>query len=63
MSVINQIIGALPSSRARLARRTASLAIVKDAYPVRLLFAIVAPIAAAVIIQHLLLWLPVWLGK
>jgi len=63
MSVITQIISALPSGRARLARRSASLATVKDAYPVRLLFTIVAPIAAAVTTQQLLVWLPLWLGK
>lgn len=63
MSLMSEIIGALPSGRARFARRAAPLAVVKDSYPVRLLFAIGAPIAAAMITQQLLLWLPLWLGK
>jgi hypothetical protein len=63
MSLITEIISALPSGRARLPRRPAPLAIVKDSYLVRLLFALGTPIAAAMIVQQLLLWLPIWLGK
>lgn len=63
MSLMSEIIGALPSGRARLARRAAPLAVVKDSYLVRLLFAISAPIAAAMTVQQLLTWLPMWLGK
>ena len=63
MSLITEIFSASPSGRTRLAQRAAALAVVKDSYLVRLLFALGAPIAAAMIVQQLLLWLPIWLGK
>jgi len=63
MSLITEIISALPSGRARMPWRPAPLAIVKNSYLVGLVFALGAPIAAAMIVQQALLWLPVWLGK
>ena len=61
MSLITEIISTLPSPRARFSRRAA--AVVKDSYLVRLLFAIAAPIAAALIVEQLLTGVPIWLGK
>ena len=52
-----------PSGRSARARHTASLSIANSPYPVRLLVAIVVPIATAMIANQLLTWLPVLLGK
>ena len=45
------------------ARRAAPLTTAMRAYPIRLLVAIVAPVAAATVTEQLLTWLPALLGK
>ena len=50
-----------PSGRSARARRAVTIA--NSPYPVRLLVAIVVPIATAMIANQLLTWLPVLLGK